>query len=241
MQPQSLVVASKPALLPQAREHIDLPFWLEDYPFEHSTCFFSLSTLAMFLCKLLERLFVLWLGPLFYRKKTTVPRKKKPVLLAATMPLAAASGSEDSECKCPCHFSNQSTQTNLCIRTPRKEREPKKKNNNPNKVKPTKVAAPPAKVNLAKPKWPAWSAELGKTLSSSVLEFCNLSRDTKKICSNCVTKWGNWMKKNHSVAFSNHSSGNLPCLQEVSLLISAPSVSVNLRTETCTEIELWDN
>jgi hypothetical protein len=46
-------------LLPQARAHIDLPFWLEDYPFEHehSAFFFSLSKVAIFMCKLEK---ILW-------------------------------------------------------------------------------------------------------------------------------------------------------------------------------------
>ena len=59
-----------------------------------------------------------------------------------------------------------------------------------------------------------WSAELDKSFTFSVLDFCNLPHDTKKTCSSCVTKWRTWMKNNHPAALAkfNGNSTILPCL-----------------------------
>ena len=149
-------------------------------------------------------------------EKSASPEKNKQANWS-TMLLAAAASATDHHCLCPCHPSNQTRQTNLCIHTPGRGRKKKRKSNNPNaQPKQQAQAAPrPAKVNLANAKWIVWSAELDKTFAFSILDFCNLPHDTKKICSNCVTKWRTWMKNNHPAALAkfNGNSTILPCLQ----------------------------
>ena len=145
--------------------------------------------------------------------------------MSAVLPAAAAVAA-DHQCLCPCHPSNQTRQTSLCIPTPGKGRKKKRKNNNPNIQPKQPVACYPAKVNLANAKWIVWSAELDKTFAFSILDFCNLPHDTKKICSNCVTKWRTWMKNNYPAALAkfNGNSSILPCLQG-----EVFSVSVHLK------------
>ena len=117
-------------------------------------------------------------------------------------------------CGCPCHppNANKGTDTNLCTYNPPKKKK-RKKSNNPHAKLPSETA-PEATIDLTKAAWLTESDALKKNFAVSILEFCNMPLDTKRVCINCVRKWKTYLKKKHPNALEEHSNAQTksePC------------------------------
>ena len=63
------------------------------------------------------------------------------------------------------------------------------------------VKAPEATLDLGKEPWTVHTTVLGMTFCESVLLFCDLLSNTKKVCPNCIKAWKTRLKQTHRAEF----------------------------------------